>query len=173
MPPPLSGTAPPRPAGPLSAEDFLVYPVKNKCIYRPTREFWSIEGVNACFPKRGKLSFTTWLARNNRRIDGVTWHPSEGEIINDKIAVRNGWMPKPGARTFNTYIPPLRYDGKPARALRWVRHWRRLYPNDYKRIIAWLAHRVQYPGIKPSFGIVLAGDPASARTRCCARSAMP
>jgi hypothetical protein len=89
----------------------------------------------------------------------VTWHPSEGEIINDKIAVRNGWMPKPGARTFNTYIPPLRYDGKPARALRWVRHWRRLYPNDYKRIIAWLAHRVQYPGIKPSFCIVLAGDP--------------
>jgi hypothetical protein len=42
MPPPLSGTAPPQPAGPLKADDFLIYPAKNKCIYRPTREFWSI-----------------------------------------------------------------------------------------------------------------------------------
>jgi hypothetical protein len=159
VPPPLSGTTPPRPAGPLSADDFPAYPAKYKCLYRPTRQFWSVDGVNACFPKRARMKFTTWLARNNRRVDGVTWHPSEPEIIHDKIAVKNGWLPYPGARTFNTYIPPLRCDGNATKASRWVNHWELLYPNDHETIIAWLAHRVQRPGIKPNFCTVLAGDP--------------
>jgi hypothetical protein len=159
MPPPLSGAAPPRPAGPLLASDFLVYSAKHKSIYRPTREFWSIDGVNACFPAVRRVSFVTRLARSGGRVDSVTWHPNEAEIIYDKIAVKGGWVPQPGARTFNTYIPPLRYDGDAAQATRWVDHWKLLYPDDYKTIIAWLAHLRQRPGIKPNFCIVLAGDP--------------
>jgi hypothetical protein len=89
----------------------------------------------------------------------VTSHPGEGEFIYDRIAVRNGWLPQPGARTFNTYIPPLVFPGDAKKAGRWVDHWKLLYPNDCERIIEWLAHRVQYPGIKPSFCIVLGGPP--------------
>jgi hypothetical protein len=89
----------------------------------------------------------------------VTSHPGEGEFIYDRIAVKNGWLPQPGARTFNTYIPPLVIPGDASKAGRWVDHWKLLYPDDYKLIIAWLAHRRQHPGVKPSYCIVLGGPP--------------
>jgi hypothetical protein len=158
-PPPLTGLPPLGPAPRLREQDFLIYPAKHKAIYRPTREFWNIEGTNACFPPRMKMSFTTWMARNNQRVDSVTWHPGEGEIIFDRIAVRDGWVPEPGERTFNTYMPPTSLPGDAAQATRWVDHLNTLYPDEADRITAWLAHRVQYPGIKPNYCQVLAGDP--------------
>jgi hypothetical protein len=99
------------------------------------------------------------MARNHQRVDSVTWHPNEGEIIRDKIAVKGGWILEPGARTFNTYIPALVIPGDASKAARWVNHWKLLYPNDYQTIIAFLAHLRQRRGIKPNFCIVLCGDP--------------
>jgi hypothetical protein len=159
MPPPLSSRRQLQPEGALLPDDFLAYPAKNKCLYRPTREFWSVDGLNACFPARLRMKFSTWMARNGQRVDSVAWHPNEEEIVHDKIAVRNGWLPQPGARTFNMYLPPIPFLGDPAQAQRWADHVKALYPDDWKIIIAWLAHRVQCPGIKPNFCIVLAGDP--------------
>jgi hypothetical protein len=159
MPPPLSGTAPPRPAQSLRSSDFLAYPAKHKIIYRPTREIWTVEGLNMCFPAVRKISFAKILARTGKRIDSITAHPSEGEFIYDKVAVNNGWLPQPGARTFNTYIPPLAFGGYPFKASPWVDHWKALYPQDHDLIIKWLAHRRRFPGIKPNYCIVLGGPP--------------
>jgi hypothetical protein len=73
--------------------------------------------------------------------------------------VKGGWLAQPGARTFNTYIPPLVFSGDAAKATPWIKHWQTLYPQDHGLIIKWLAHRRQFPGIKPSYCIVLCGGP--------------
>jgi hypothetical protein len=67
-PPPLSGLTPLGAAVPLQAHNFLAYPAKHKVIYRPTREFWSVDGANSCFPKRMRMKFTNWLARQGQRV---------------------------------------------------------------------------------------------------------
>src|SRR5262249_31028700 len=60
----------------------------------------------------------------------------------------------------NYYRPPPKIElGDAAQATRWVEHWHALYPNDAEHIIAWLACRVQRPGVKINHALVLGGAP--------------
>jgi hypothetical protein len=99
-----------------------------------------------------------WLSRE-RGVDTLTWLPGASEVILDQIVVEGGFLTKPGARIYNTYLPPTVTAGNPRKARRWIKHIYRLWPKEAKRIIYWLAHRVQFPGIKPNHGLVLVGPP--------------
>src|SRR5262249_46460209 len=102
---------------------------------------------------------SVWLAKNHS-IEALTWDPGKPEFIHDCVVVDGGYIDKPGATTLNFYRPPPDIKlGDPAQATRWVEHWRKLYPTDADHIIAWLAHRVQHPGIKINHALVLGGAP--------------
>jgi hypothetical protein len=155
-------------------EDFYSYTVGGRCIYRPRRMFCSNEAVDRCLGpqplvrngavvKNTKGKVATILASmalaEQRNVHAVTWLPGAPEIVVDKLVVDIGWIPHPGAMTYNMYRPPLIIAGDATQAAPWIAHWHALYPGEAAHIIAWLAHRVQYPGDKPNHGLVLVGNP--------------
>jgi len=158
----------------VSFEDFCAYAPSRMCIYRPCKTMWPNASVDERLPPmplldangnpvkntKGKvvtIKASEWLAKN-RSVVALTWDPGKPEFIHDYVVVDGGYIDKPGATTYNFYRPPpdIKH-GDPAQAARWVEHWRAIYPNDADHIIAWLAHRVQYPGVKINHALVLGG----------------
>jgi hypothetical protein len=159
----------------LSFEDFCAYAPSRTCIYLPCKTPWPNASIDTRLPpqplldasgnpvrdSKGKvkmISASTWLEQN-RSVEAFTWSPGEPEFVRDRLAVDGGWVEKPGATTLNTYRPPIIKPGDASKAGRWVDHWRAIYPDDADHIIAWLAQRVQQPGIKVNHALVLGGAP--------------
>jgi hypothetical protein len=61
--------------------------------------------------------------------------------------------------TFNLYRPPTLKHGDPSKAEPWLELAHKVYPDDAERLITYLAHRVQRPGEKINFGVVMGGVP--------------
>jgi Family of unknown function (DUF5906) len=157
-------------------DDFCSYAPGNCCIYLPCKTMWPNASVDARIPPqplldasgnpvlnaKGKVvmvRFTVGLAKT-RSVESLTWDPGESEFIRDKLAVDGGYIDKPGATTLNLYRPPPKLElGDPAQATKWVEHWRALYLDDADHAIAWLACRVQHPGVKINHALVLGGAP--------------
>jgi hypothetical protein len=176
MPPESDSGAGSTTAGTFTLDDFYAVAPDHKCIYRPTRKLWLNAAVDArvdwvprldaggkpvLHEKTGKVLLdqpSSWLARN-RSVVGLTWLPGADEVIRDKIAVDCGFVPKKGAAIYNVYMPPNEIPGDAARARPWIEHVNRLFPNEAKHILGWMAHRIQRPGIKPNFGILMIGPP--------------
>jgi hypothetical protein len=155
-------------------EDFYSLAPANRCIYRPTRETWSNEAVDRRVPPQplldangnpirdsdGKVKMiraSVELAKK-RSVERAVWAPGEPEVIEDKLLIDDGWIAKPGAKTYNFYLPPNVTSGDAAQATRWRAHWLKLYPADAaEHSIAWLAHRRQHPEVKPNHGLVFVG----------------
>jgi hypothetical protein len=159
----------------IKFDDFYAIAPANRCVYRPTRDLWQNEAVDKRLPRQplldvngnpvknsnGKIvmiSATEALAKQ-RSAERTVWAPGEPEVIIGKLAIDTGWIERPGATSYNLYLPPNVIPGDRAQAARWIKHWHILYPTEAEHIIAWLAHRVQYPGIKPNYCIVLVGAP--------------
>ena len=160
----------------LSLDDLCSYAPSRACIYLPCKTMWPNASVddridpqpvldasgNPLRNSRGKvvmLSASEWLAKH-RSIEALTWDPGKPEFIHDCVVVDGGYIDKPGATTLNYYRPPPKIElGDAAQATRWVEHWRALYPDDAEHFIAWLACRVQRPGIKINHALVLGGAP--------------
>jgi Family of unknown function (DUF5906) len=157
-----------------SDEFFSVAPL-HKCIYRPGRDIWPNAAVDARLPPvpltnahgtpvltaKGKVKTmpaSVWLAQH-RSVERVVWLPGADEVISGRIAVESGWIPKSGATNYNLYLPPNDIPGDAAKAGMWIGHIRTLFPDEADHIIGWKAHRIQRPGIKPNFGILLIGPP--------------
>src|SRR5262245_17376941 len=160
----------------LSFDDLCSYATSRACIYLPCKTMWPNASVDDRLPpqpvldasgkalrnSKGKvvmMSASEWLAKH-RSIEALTWDPGKPEFIHDCVVVDGGYIDKPGATTLNYYRPPPKIElGDAAQATRWVEHWHALYPNDAEHIIAWLACRVQRPGIKINHALVLGGEP--------------
>jgi hypothetical protein len=159
----------------LSFEDFCAYAPSRTCIYLPCKTPWPNASIDTRLPPqplldasgnpvrdgKGKVKMipaSTWLEQN-RSVEAFTWAPGYPEFVRDRLAVDGGWVEKPGATTLNTYRPPSIRPGDATKAGRWVDHWRAIYPDDAGHIIAWLAQRVQQPGIKVNHALVLGGAP--------------
>jgi hypothetical protein len=154
-------------------EDFVSYAPSRMCIYLPCKAPWPNASVderispqplldpsgNPVLNSKGKvvmIQASVWLAKH-RSVESLTWDPGEPEFVRNKLAVDTGWVPKAGATTLNNYRPPILDLGDPAKATRWVEHWHAIYPDDADHIIAWLASRVQFPGVKINHALVLGG----------------
>jgi hypothetical protein len=159
--------------------DFYAYMPMHTYIFMPTREPWPAASVNSrIMPipligadgnrecedgadgKPGKpksISASTWLDRN-RAVEQMTWAPGEPEIIEGRLVSDGGWIAKPGCRVLNTYRPPISVPGDPTKAIPWVEHVKRLYPQDATHIIRWLAHRIQRPQEKINHALLLGGE---------------
>jgi hypothetical protein len=106
--------------------------------------------------KPKKLNANAWLDQN-RAVEQMTWAPGEPQVVDDRLISDGGWMPRPGCRVFNLYRPPLRQNGDASKALPWLDHVQKVYPDDADHLVAWLAHRVQRPAEKINHAIVMGG----------------
>jgi hypothetical protein len=178
MPPEDTGAGGALPSGArkYTLDDFYAVAPDHKCLHRPTRKLWLNAAVDARVdwvprldafgqPKRHKrtgeilMDPPSLVLARNRSVDGLAWLPGADEVIRDKIAVDCGWVPKKGAATYNLYMPPNDIPGDATKAGPWIEHVRRLFPDAAEHILGWMAHRIQRPGIKPNFGILLIGPP--------------
>lgn len=148
-------------------DDFRAYMPEHKYIFIPNGEIWPASSVNARLPRvptgvkddKGKEKTepaASWLDRN-QPVEQMTWSPGEDMLIEDRLISHGGWLNHPGATTFNLYRPATIEPGDASKALHWVNHVHKVYPDDAGHIIAWLAHRVQYPGEKINHALVLGG----------------
>jgi hypothetical protein len=132
---------------------FWAHLPSGKMIYEGTREMWSSGSLDkhigrvlkAMTAGQGMLA-STWLSRN-RAVQSMGWAPGEPMIVEDKVLTKEGWLRNPGDRTFNAYVPP---DIEPIEGdvSKWLDHIKCIYPNEWRHIVMWFAHRVQRPGEK-------------------------
>jgi hypothetical protein len=159
---------------PVSAEDFCRYLIQaDAYFFIPCRELWPGSSVNARLPripllnkngqpkhdKNGKpisIAPTKWIDEN-RRVEQTTWHPGMPMFINDRLAVAGGWIERRGTVSFNLYRAPRIVPGDSSKAMPWLNHIHKIYPDDTEHIIHWLAHHRQHPGVKVNHALVLGG----------------
>ncbi|WP_439925530.1 primase-helicase family protein [Nitrobacter sp. JJSN] len=147
--------------------DFWCYSPTRQFIFVPTGEMWSAATIDARLPrvptggktkdgKDIKMAASTALTQM-RAVDQATWMPGMPAIIKDKLISLGGWFDRDGSRVFNLYKPPTLDHVWGRDVSPWLNHVKRVYPNDWQHIVAWLAHRVQRPDEKPNHAIVLGG----------------
>jgi len=153
---------------PLELEEFYSCAPENKCIYTPTRDLWYNSSVDARIPpiptgnyyQNGKMiyeSASDYLAKH-RSVEQMTWAPGYPMLIRDRFISNGGIVEYPGCTTFNLYQPPNIKAGDPEKALNFLNHIKKIYPNDFEHLLKWFAQRVQYPGTKINHAIVLGGS---------------
>jgi hypothetical protein len=101
-----------------------------------------------------------WLDRH-RPVQQMGWAPGYPQTIDNKLADEGGWVDHQGAKTFNTYKPPPARNpaGDARKAGPWVELLRDVYPDHADHIAAYLAHLIQYPGVKINHALVMVGAP--------------
>lgn len=130
--------------------DYYAYMEKPELLYLPTRKFFPVKNVEA----RTRKGFGKWLAKN-RAIHSVTWAPGLPTIIENKIAMANGWQDKPGVNTLNKYIPPDPIGGDPEDCDPWLNLGATLWGDDLEHMLNWMAYRVQHADIKINHSLLL------------------
>jgi hypothetical protein len=157
----------------VSRLDFYAYMVEHKYIYAPTGDLWPANSVNARLSSvplvdsdgkpildddgvQKKITATKWLDRH-RPVEQMTWIPGEPMLVRNRLVVEGGWIDRKRVTVFNRYRPPLIVPGNAAEAQMWLDHIDKVYPDDAKHIIKWLAHRRQRPHEKLNHALVLGG----------------
>jgi hypothetical protein len=144
----------------VQLEDFYAHMPGHDYIFVPTRELWPAASVNSRIhlldSESKPMKATAWLDLN-RPVEQMTWAPGEPLVVEDRLIAHGGWIERPGCSCFNLYLPPMIEAGDARKATRWVDHVHRVYPAEAEHIIAWLAHRVQHPGVKVNHALVLGG----------------
>jgi hypothetical protein len=159
-------TRPPPNQSRVSLDDFWAYMLQHNYIFAPTGELWPGASVNSRIPpicvgtdSKGKpimIPASAWLDRT-KPVEQMTWAPGEPMLIHDQLITGGGWIDRPSATVFNLYRGPTLTLGDAAEAGPWYDHVCRVYLNDARHIICYLAHRVQRPQEKINHALVLGG----------------
>jgi hypothetical protein len=102
------------------------------------------------------MSASAWLDQN-RAVEQMTWAPGLSMLINDRLISDGGWIERKEVSCFNLYRPPTLILGCADDAKPWLDHVHKVFGDDGKHIIKWLAHRVQHPQDKINHALVLGG----------------
>ena len=159
----------------ITVADFCAHLPDRTYIFMLTGAFWSAAGVNSClkkipkldaagnptFNKKGEQIFVpaTALIDKNQPVHDVSWAPGYPQLIRDQVIIDGGWVKRKGLCTFNFYRPPIIKHGDRRKVRRWLKLLIKVFPDDYRHIIAFLAHRVQRPSEKINHGLLLGGIP--------------
>lgn len=105
-----------------------------------------------------------------RKIHCLTWDPLMPPFIKDRVVREgtDGWVDAPGQITMNTFSPSTAVAGDASQAGPWLDQVRRLYPQEWRLIVAYFAHLVQKPGVKINHALVLGGAPRIGKDSICA-----
>lgn len=137
----------------VQTEFYAVMP-EHKYLFVPTRALWPSASVNGRYGE----DTSQWLD-SHRAVEALTWAPGEPLIIEDRLICDGDWIDRPDSRTINLYRPPSIGPGNPDKAGRWLKHACKIYPDGFKHLVAYLAHRVQHPSEKINHAVVLGGVP--------------
>jgi len=157
----------------IEIANFQAYLPGHSYIYIPTRDLWPAVAVNAVVPSiplfnldgsprmsgddQVHMVAATWLDKH-QGVEQMTWAPGLPMLIRERLISEGGWFGHPGAACFNLYRPPTIKHGDLMKAMPWVDHVKKVYPDDWEHIIHWIAHHVQHPEIKVNHSIVLGGQ---------------
>lgn len=100
-----------------------------------------------------------WI-REHRLVSSLTCDPNLDEELVRGVDCREGQLiPSEGAAIFNTYRAPTLLPGDARLAEPWAAHVRKLMPKegDADQFFNYMAHRVQRPGEKPRFALLIGG----------------
>jgi hypothetical protein len=147
----------------LSRDDFIAHSPNHTYIYLPTGEAWTGEAVNSRIPPIAvpglakPMPASRWIDQNNA-VEQRTGSPGDPQIISDRLTFKGGWIDKPGARIYNSYLPPTIVPSNND-----VTPWQELvcktYPDDHDHIFDFLSHTAQHPGDKINHALMLGGPP--------------
>lgn len=80
-------------------------------------------------------------------------------LIKNFLVREGGWVKKAGVTTFNFYHPPTLKHGDRRKAGMWLELVKKVYPDDWRRIVTYCAHYVQKPQVKINHGLLMGGAP--------------
>lgn len=150
--------------GQVPVEHFVYFAPGNNYIYKPTGAFWPAESVNSSatyMNVNGEIvKPTTWL-KENRTVTSMSSDPLIEERLSPGLDYREGeFIENEGACLYNAYRAPNALPGDPRHAGPYFEHVHRLMPSegDADQFLDYMAHRVQKPGEKPRFAILLGGE---------------
>lgn len=158
----------------VSLDDFAAYMPSHNYIYKPTREPWPGNSVDARIPpvplfdrngqplldatgKQKTIAPSAWLD-HHAAVEQMTWAPGEPMLIRNRLVADGGWIARSGVTCFNLYRPPIVKPGDAAKAGPWLEHGRKVFGDDFEHIEKWLAHRAQRPHEKINHALVLGGE---------------
>lgn len=146
----------------VTVEHFYAYLPSHQYIFVPSRELWPAVSVNARLgfvrdADGAQMRASDYLDRE-RAVEQMVWTPANDVIVENRFIDNGGWVDHHGARCFNQYRPPSLSEGDAALAAPWVTHVERVYGDDSRHVIHWLAQRVQQPAIKINHALVLGGN---------------
>lgn len=138
--------------------DYVAFAPDCSFIHTVDSQTYIAKSLDTRFPKVAGLSASKFLLTTNA-VNARTWAPGEPKIIQGKMLKDGGWQNEKGYRVYNEYCPPTIRLGNPEDAHRWLELVKKIYPDDWKHIVWFLAHRVQRPAEKINHGLVLGGSP--------------
>lgn len=161
----------------IDKEQFVYYAPDNNYIYRPAHTQWVRESVdNSVAPvnEEGRIiPASQWLARR-RIVTTMTKEPRlEGDYIPGLNYLDGVIVEDPQAALFNKYRRASIALGDAKSAAPFVQHVHRIFSkgNDADQFLDYMAHRVQQPGEKPRFALLIAGDQGTGKDTavefCC------
>lgn len=150
--------------GKIPVEDFIYYGPKNSYLYRPTNQHWSGTAVDVAVRSiedgGNSIKASVWL-KKHRLVTSLACDPDQKEgYISGVNCVSGHFLEGQGAAIFNTYRKSHVKPGDATCAQPWVSHIYRLMnkPEDAVQFLNYMAHRVQHPGRKPRFALLIAGE---------------
>ena len=151
--------------GQIPPEHFLYFAPGNNFIYRPVGSFWPAESVDSSCSAvnngQGSLIKPSIWLKQNRLVTSMTSDPIITEEVSQGFDSRDGIIvPAQGAALYNNYRPPNIEPGDSKLAKPWIDHCRKVFnkEGDADQFFDYMAHRVQNPGEKPRFALIIAGE---------------
>ena len=150
--------------GVVPIQHFVYYAPGNKYLYRPTTDEWGAHAVDALVSPvntHGALMKATEWLEANQAVTSLTSNPTLTSDYLKGMDCRNGLLfPIEGAALFNTYMGTILEPGDARLAGPFVAHCRKVFskPGDADQFLNYMAHRVQRPGEKPRFALMLSGE---------------
>ncbi len=142
---------------------FVYYAPGNNYLHASTGLYWIAAAVNAGVSPinvNGDLKKASDWIKDHRLVSSLTCNPNLEEELVRGVDCREGQLiPSEGSAIFNTYRAPNVLPGDSRLAEPWVTHVRKLMPRegDADQFFNYLAHRVQRPGEKPRFALLIGG----------------
>ncbi|MGC1864394.1 MAG: DUF5906 domain-containing protein [Methylocystis sp.] len=157
-------------------EHFRAYMVDHTYIYLPTMTAWPAASVNSRLPwvpivdehgqpvldgkGKPKKEKPNIFLDKEQPVEQIIWTPDEPMLVEDRyLKDGSGWVEHEGGRCLNFYMPPTIKHGDPRKAGPWLKLVRKLYHGGAKRIVKYMASKVQNPGKKINHALFLGGAP--------------
>jgi len=150
--------------GQVPLENFVYFAPSNNYIYKPTGAFWPAESVNSAGQYKNVNGIiakpTVWL-KEHCTVTSITTDPSITDVLRDGYDYCDGeFIKNEGARLYNAYRAPRAERGDPRAASPYFDHIYKLMPSegDADQFLDYMAHRVQNPGEKIRFALLMGGE---------------